>query len=283
MEQGKQETAIAKTKTIEPTNFDEMLKRADVLVKTGFLPDAIKTKEQAVAVVLTGKELGLGMMTALREINIVKGKPCMSTQLMLALCRNTKQLEYAYPVEETEQKAVFAIKRAGQPEYKSVITREDCDKAKFTQVWDKDRSEWKIKDNWVKQPKTMLMWRAISKACRVIFPDAVSGVYTAEEIADGVVVEEILGGETKVVEVIEAQPSEHEEKEIQLDDAQLPQFVMPFGKFQGMTLVQISEQKTEGGRAKGVEYLDFMRGQDSNAPEEVKKVLTRFLKAINFI
>src|SRR3990167_1879798 len=42
------------------------------------------------------------------------------------------------------------------------------------------------RDNWQKQPQTMLQWRAISEACRVGFPDAICGLFTPEEIAEGV-------------------------------------------------------------------------------------------------
>ena len=38
------------------------------------------------------------------------------------------------------------------------------------------------KDNWKKQPATMLKWRAVSACARVVFPDVIQGMYTPEEI-----------------------------------------------------------------------------------------------------
>lgn len=63
------------------------------LVKSGFLPQAIKTPEQGMAVILAGKELGIPPMLAMRKINIIKGSPTISPELMLALVRKSGQLK----------------------------------------------------------------------------------------------------------------------------------------------------------------------------------------------
>lgn len=53
---------------------------------TDFVPDAMRGKPAAVtAAILTGRELGVGPMTALAHIHIVKGKPGQSAQLMRSL------------------------------------------------------------------------------------------------------------------------------------------------------------------------------------------------------
>ena len=171
-------TNIIKAPLQEPQSFEQMQKQAAILLKSGFLPKSIQTPEQAITIMLTGKELRLGAMESLRSINVIQGKPCMSAQLLLGLCHRTKQVEKAFVKESTEQKCVFILQRKGSPEYISTFTIDEANKAKFSQAWDKDKQAWKTKDNWEKQPATMLQWRAIAKACRVVFPDAVSGVYT---------------------------------------------------------------------------------------------------------
>lgn len=40
------------------------------------------------------------------------------------------------------------------------------------------------KDNYQKQAKTMLTWRAIAEACRMTFPDIIMGLYVPEEFQD---------------------------------------------------------------------------------------------------
>ena len=170
--------------------FDQMKERASLLRKSGFLPTALNTDEKVLTVMLTGQELGLGFMESLRSINVVNGKPCMSAQLLIGLCHRTGQVEQAYFEKDTEIECIYVLKRKGSPPYKSSFTMDDARKLGLSE-----------KDNYKKQPRTMLGWRAISKAARVIFPDAVCGLYTPEEIADGVDLVEMPTGEVKVEEI----------------------------------------------------------------------------------
>src|SRR5579883_2907840 len=74
-------------------DFQLMRQQADVLIKSGFLPSSIKTPEQAITIMLTGRELGVPTMTALRKINVIQGQPTIAPELMLALIRRTGELE----------------------------------------------------------------------------------------------------------------------------------------------------------------------------------------------
>ena len=54
----------------------------------GFVPRAYQGKPAAVAaIILTGIELGLGPMMAMREVHLIEGKPTLSATLMLTLAR----------------------------------------------------------------------------------------------------------------------------------------------------------------------------------------------------
>jgi hypothetical protein len=57
----------------------------ETLVKSGLLPQSIKTPEAAVVIILKGRELGIPPMEALNSISVIQGKPTVSPQLMLAL------------------------------------------------------------------------------------------------------------------------------------------------------------------------------------------------------
>jgi len=76
---------VLRDTAIMPQTFDEMMKQADVLVKSGLLPQEVKTPAAAVAIMLTGRELGIPPMQAFRSVYVVKGKPTLSAQLMGAL------------------------------------------------------------------------------------------------------------------------------------------------------------------------------------------------------
>ena len=63
----------------------QIMGMGDVLVRSGFLPDAVKTKEQAAAIILKGNELGIPAMQSFSHLHVIKGKPTCSSELMLAL------------------------------------------------------------------------------------------------------------------------------------------------------------------------------------------------------
>jgi hypothetical protein len=163
-------TALA-VKTQDPQESWIVLKeQASMLVKTGFLPPALNTPEKVIAVSLKGKELGIPMMEAISSINIIQGKPTVSPQLMLALALRTGQVEY-HTLDSSEEGAKFTVKRRGHPAHVAVFGKKEAsDMGLLT------------KDNYKKQAKTMFEWRAIAKGLRAKFPDAISGLYTPEEL-----------------------------------------------------------------------------------------------------
>lgn len=260
-------------------SFEQMKEQANLLVKSGFLPSAIKTPEQALTIMLTGKELSLGMMESLRSINVVQGKPCMSAQLLLGLCYRTKEVEQAFFEKQSPSEVVFVLKRRGEPAYKAVWT---MDRAKALGLAGKD--------NWNKQPQTMLQWRAISEACRLKFPDAICGLYTPEEIADGVdVAENPQTGEIIIKEIqeipneIPQEPQSPKEEnatthEDDIPDDQLGNWRMPLGKYKGKRLIEIISEITASGKNKGLEYLEWYAENGLN-PKWVN-VISRFLKIL---
>lgn len=257
--------------------FEQMREQANILLKSGFLPSAIRTPEQALTIMLTGRELNLGMMESLRSINVIQGKPTMSAQLLLGLCRRTGQVESAGFEKETDTECVFVLKRTGSPAYRSVFTIEDAKKLNLAG-----------KDNYIKQAKTMLGWRAISKACRFVFPDAISGLYTPEEIAADVHVEEI-GGEAVVTEIQERPVQTMPQVEVDRKEGTIPprdmtpetlaefELITPEWKlkFPGLTLFKIWLLKTDGGIKRGEKFLETVAQYSKDARE--KEAVTCFL------
>jgi len=152
------------------SEWSTMKEQATMLVKTGFLPVSIKTAEQALAIALTGRELGIGMMEAIRGINVIQGKPSVSPQLMLALAIRTQQLE-SYSMNIVNGDAVVVIKRKGWPEHRVTFGPKEATALQLSG-----------KDNYKKQPTVMYKWRALAEALRFTFPDAVSGIYTFDEM-----------------------------------------------------------------------------------------------------
>lgn len=170
-----------------------MKEQANMLIKTGFLPLSIKTPEQVIAIAMTGRELGIGMMEAIRGINVIQGKPSVAPQLMLALAIRTGQME-SYAMKSGTEGATVTVKRKGWPEH---IAKFGPAEAKALGL--------DGKDNYRKQAGVMYQWRALAQALRFTFPDAVSGVYTPEEMGADVEIRE--DGSMSVKESPKPQPS----------------------------------------------------------------------------
>lgn len=173
----KKTTEIANRKTGELTEvsidmekWEVLRQQADVLVKSGFLPVAVNTPEKAIAIIMKGKELGIGAMEALSSINVIQGKPSVSPQLMLGLARRTGELE-DLKMDATDKGATVTITRKGQSPYTTSFGIAEATAQGLIN-----------KDNYRKQPAVMFQWRALAGNLRVTFPDAISGLYTVDEM-----------------------------------------------------------------------------------------------------
>lgn len=157
----------------EPTNISEAMQVSRTLVASRLLPKAIATPEAAFAVIVAGAELGLTAMQSLRAIHIIEGKPTLSADLMLALCKRHEVCEYVRLVESTAERATYEAKRKGEPEpTRMSFTMEEARAAQLVG-----------KDNWKKYPAAMLRARCIAAIVRAVFPDVFLGVYETDELA----------------------------------------------------------------------------------------------------
>lgn len=185
------ETAIVERKEAAPLSIDEwhmMKEQANMLVKTGFLPAAFKTPEQVVAVVLSGRELGIPPMQALRGIHIIQGTPALKPELMLGLClQRVPGFSFQWG-ECNETKATFVATRPGLAKpYQSVFTIQDAQRAGLAG-----------KDNWKHYPGNMLRWRACANALHAVCPDVLVGIYSPDEM--GAITDE--AGDVVTVEAV---------------------------------------------------------------------------------
>lgn len=156
---------------LDTIDFPNMMNMAATLIKSGFLPIAIKTPAQAVAIMLTGRELGIPAMQALRQINVIQGKPTMAAELMLSLAYQRIPGFKHTLIQSTNEICVCKFERPNHAPYQHQFTIQDAKSLGLDS-----------KDNWKKQPATMLRWRCVSAGLRLIAPDAIAGVYTPEEI-----------------------------------------------------------------------------------------------------
>lgn len=146
--------------------------QAAMVVKTGFLPAAIKTAEQAIAIALKGRELGIPPMQAFAHIHIIQGKPTISAELMLSLIYKNCPGAVVDYIENSNEICVIEAKRPGGSTARFSFSMEDA-----------KRADLLGKGNWKAYPGAMLRARAIAIMARARFPDAIMGCsYTPEEL-----------------------------------------------------------------------------------------------------
>jgi hypothetical protein len=174
----------------------KLLALGDTLLKSGMIPQSVKSKEAAVAILLKGQELGLGPMESFSSINVIQGKPTVSPQLMMGLAERTGAL-VDYQITDDGQEATCTVTRRGRTPFSASFSMADANAMKTKE--DGKMVPLSQKWNWKSQPKTMRQWRAVSAAFRVVFPDVLAGIYTHEEM--GVAVDEETGEPSQMVEV----------------------------------------------------------------------------------
>lgn len=156
--------------------------QAAIYVESGFLPESIKTAKQAVTIAMKGWELGVPPMQAFAHIHLIKGKPTISSELMLALIYSKVPGAVVNVVRSDETGCSIEARRPGAGSKLFTFTFDEKDAT---------AAQLLSKDNWKKNPKAMYRARAISAMARIVFADAIMGCsYTPEELDTDIVLDD---------------------------------------------------------------------------------------------
>ncbi|MGC8978828.1 hypothetical protein [Caldisericum sp.] len=142
-----------------------------LFVESGMFTDT-KSVAQAVVKILAGQEMGIGPFQAMDGIDIIGGRISISPLLLASILKSQNKYNYRV-IESTETKCLLAFYENGKHIGFSDFTLEEAKKMGLSN-----------KENWIKQPKTMLFWRCLSRGIRMFAPDLYRGlrVYIPEEL-----------------------------------------------------------------------------------------------------
>ena len=76
--------------------------------------------QAVLSTILLGRELGMPAMASLRSVHLIKGKHCLSADLMVALVLRSGKADYFRMIESTEALSTFETQRKGDPEPTSI-------------------------------------------------------------------------------------------------------------------------------------------------------------------
>jgi hypothetical protein len=147
---------------------------AEGLCRTSFVPKHFYDKPaETAAAILTGYELGLSPMAAVRSIFIISGTPGMYAKSMVAVVQSRGH-EVWIPEQSDERVVVRGRRKGSKHVFETVWDRARVVKAKLT-------GNAKYQDN----PQQMMVARGQAEICRQVAADALHGIpYAVEELDD---------------------------------------------------------------------------------------------------
>lgn len=172
------------------TEFEGFQMAVTNAFKQRLLPESIETPEQAIVIALKGRELGLDPLYALSVIYLVHGKPSLEGEAMLGLAmRRYPDLKIEW-VEQSHAKAILKMARPGGNFSTFEFTVQDALRARILERVNQDGTVSAMPNRngkknyvWEQYTKDMLMWRAVARAVRFLFPECIQGCLTPDELA----------------------------------------------------------------------------------------------------
>lgn len=155
---------------LEGVTFADLVQMGEQLARTGFLPDHIKTGPQFAAIVMTGKELGMAPMRAIRSFHMVKGKVVEDAASQLARFKSAGG------------RATFDH----LDDVKAVLTLTHPNGDKHTETWTIDDAKKAGLMNGLvsKFPRAMLRSRVITAGLKSLGWEGAVGAYDPSELVD---------------------------------------------------------------------------------------------------
>jgi hypothetical protein len=150
------------------TTISDLERIATVMSKSGLFN---KSPDQMMALMLIAQAEGIHPAIAAQEYDVISGRPALKGQSALARFQQAGGSVQWHTRTDEEASATFTHKAGGS--LKVLWTIERANRMGLTG-----------KDNWKKQPGTMLSWRCVAEGVRAVYPACLNRMYLAEEIQD---------------------------------------------------------------------------------------------------
>lgn len=147
---------------------------ARAIAVSSLLPSEYRGKPENVLIAMgLGAAMGLAPAESLYRISVIQGKPTANAELIAA---SVRKAGHKLRVSGDDTTCTATIIRSDDPDHEFTVTRD----VKWAQSMGLAN-----KDNYRKQPGTMLQWRAITAVARLACSEALYGVnYTPDEMFD---------------------------------------------------------------------------------------------------
>lgn len=213
----------------EKDKFDHAVKLATTLSKSAIVPQHFRGKpEDVFACLVLGRELGFEPMQSLNAIVMIQGNCTLKAATMLALAR-AKVKDLSVKIEELDNAVMVTITRGGDS---------------YTAIWNDEKATAMgliKKDNYLKQKLTMLRWRSVSEALKIMCPDILMGLSATEELQD-------VEGKDIDLRIVTQSDKELEQDFPIPENEKIagPEYRMQHGKFRGKQVKDVGLSELKG-------------------------------------
>lgn len=189
-------------RAIVPRTFAEAQAFADAIAYSSLVPEALKERAPDILmIVLAGAELGIAPIKALSLYHVMEGVPKLSADGIAGVVSASPLCEYLEPVEQSDQRVTWKTKRVGRPEQSLTIDHAAIEQAGLLRP-----SRNGSPSNHVKYPRAMKNARCKAELCRLVYPEVVAGLVSAEEARDLAYAKELDAQRAGVPESLAAPP-----------------------------------------------------------------------------
>lgn len=169
------------TPTTNLSTFSDNWKIATQLAKSDIIPENYKNKPQNIVIAMgIANQMQLDPFTVMQNLALIKGKTSWSGSFCRTLIERTgkfKDLELNYIGERGKETYGCYLSATRVSDGKKI------DGPQVTIAMAKAEG-WTSNKKWTTLPDLMLAYRCQSYFCRIHCPEAMTGIYTTEEIED---------------------------------------------------------------------------------------------------
>ena len=172
---------------LEPMSIRGAYKLACGL-KNSRLYTRFPNEEAIMAIIIRGRELGLGALTSLDSFHLIEGRPTPHAYLMIARAKADPDCEYLYCENTTEEASTWVTKNRRNPkETRLTYTISQAKSSGLVigavEKTDRDGKKYMSKPNqWVVRPAEMIRKTCGVQLARMEYPAATMGLYAWEEM-----------------------------------------------------------------------------------------------------
>ncbi len=158
----------------EPRDLPSAITLARLIAASPLCPPPLRGREADVLLVMmTGAEMGLTTMQALRNLHVINGRIGMSAAMIRSRCQSHPDCELFEIAEADATHATIEVKKRSWDERRLVVwTLDDAERAQLTQP----------DSLWSRWPQEMCVARATTRAATMYFPEVTSGIFAEEDL-----------------------------------------------------------------------------------------------------